>query len=160
MVSEVVNFLRMSVTYVLPIVAIILSVLSYVDSRKTNKFQQRLSLLEERIKTYELEEKEKERVEATIACVEARIVRLAKNQYKMKIWNSGKATAFNVDFEAPDELRGLVTKDKVPYEYLESNKSFDEHVLVHLNFPRKFPVVTRWTDENGKPYSKEQIVTI
>ena len=160
MASEFVNFFRMFVTYALPIVAIILSVLSYVDSRKTNKFQQRLSLLEEKLKTYELEEKEKERAEATIACVEARIVRLTRNNYKMKVWNSGRATALDVNFEVPDELDRLVTKDKVPYEYLESNKSFEEHVIVYDQMPRKFTVITRWTDDNGNKCSKEQIVTI
>ena len=87
------------IQYGLPIIAIILSILSFIDSKKANRLQGRLNQVEERLITYELEEKEKEREEATKACIEARIVKISKNNYRMKIWNSGKATAYNVDFQ-------------------------------------------------------------
>lgn len=109
---------------------------------------------------YELEEKEKEREEATKACVEARIMKISKNNYEMKIWNSGKATAHSVDFIIEDEYKWMLRRDKVPYEFLESCKSFEEVVLVYNNSPNKFKVTTAWKDKEGVKYSKEQIVTI
>lgn len=153
-------FIPAFITYMLPILALVLSVFSYIDSRKANKFQERLGDLEEKIKIYELEEKEKQREEATKACVEARIVKYSKNSYRMKIWNSGKATAYNVDFSVPEELKRLIGNDKVPYESLESKKGFEEYVIVHLQFPPKLRVTTSWSDEQGESFSKEQTVSI
>lgn len=148
-----------SIKYVFPIVALGLSILSYRDSRQANKFQSRLNEVEEKIKKYELEEKEKEREEATKACVEARVINISKNNYKLKVWNSGKATAYNVDFEIPEENKVLVWREKVPFEFLESGKNFEERVLVHMGTANKFKVITTWTDRQGSQYSKEQIVT-
>ncbi len=81
------------VKYGFPTVAIIISIISFIDSRKTKKIQSRLYNVEEKLKKYDLEEKEKEREDATKACIEARIINISKNNYRLKIWNSGKATA-------------------------------------------------------------------
>jgi hypothetical protein len=75
------------------------------------------------------------------------------------LWNSGKASAYNVDFEIEEEYRGFVRRDIVPYEFLEPGKSFEEHVFVHDGTPHKFKVTATWRDKEGNPYSKEQIVT-
>ncbi|SDH44045.1 hypothetical protein [Desulfosporosinus hippei] len=154
------EFINDFVKYGIPFVALGLSIVSFKDSRKANKVRDRLSELEEKIKKYELEEKEKEREEATKACVEARIIKISKGNYKMKVWNSGKATAYNVDFTIPQECKGMIWRDKVPYEFLESGKNFEEHVLVHFGTPEKFKLTTTWTDEQGTSYSKEQILTV
>lgn len=148
------------VRYGFPTIALVLSILSFKDSRKANKVRDRLNMVEEKLKKYALEEKEKERIEASMACVEARIMMISRGKYKMKIWNSGKATAYNVDFKIPEEYKAMVWRDKVPYEFLEAGKSFEEHVLVYNGTPNKFNVITTWADQHGNPYSKEQIVNI
>lgn len=148
------------VKYGFPTVALVLSIFSYRDSRKANKVQDRLNELEEKLKKYELEDKEKEREDATKACVEARVMKISKGNYRMKVWNSGKGTAYNVDFRIPEEIKSMVWRGKVPYEFLESGKNFEELVMVHYGTPNKFKVTTTWTDAQGNPYSKEQIVTV
>lgn len=154
------NFFIDLVKYGFPTVAVGLSIFSYRDSRKANKVQDRLNEVEEKLKKYELEEKEKERDEATKACVEARIMKISKGNYKMKVWNSGKSTAYNVDFEIPEEYKNMVWREKVPYEFLDSCKSFEEYVMVHMGSPNKFKVTTTWTDMQGNFCSKEQIVSV
>lgn len=151
-----------AVKYGFPTLALLLSILSYRDSRQANKVQERLNEVEEKLKKYELEDKEKEREEATRACVEARIMKISKNNYRMKIWNSGKATAHTVDFEIQAEYKdiGFVFKDHVPFEFLEAGKSFEEYVLVHSETPRKFKVTTSWMDKQGVSYFKEQLLTV
>jgi hypothetical protein len=148
------------VKYGFPSIAILLSILSFRDSRKANKVRDRLNELEEKLKRYTLEEKEKEREQASKECVDARIVNIAKNKYKLKVWNSGKATAYNVDYEIPPEYNGIIWRDKVPYEFLEPGKNFEELVLVHNGTPRKFTITTTWEDEQGTKYSREQILTV
>ncbi|CAN7241679.1 MULTISPECIES: hypothetical protein [Bacillaceae] len=148
------------VKYGFPTIALFLSLLSYWDSRKTKKVQVRLNELEEKLKRFELEDKEKEREESTKAMIEARIMNISRGKYRMKLWNSGKVTAYNVDFETQEDSKAIVLKEKVPYEFLEPGKSFEEHVIVHSGTFRKFKVTTIWTDKQGNNYSKDQIVTI
>ncbi|MFX3647893.1 MAG: hypothetical protein ACE3K2_28805 [Paenibacillus sp.] len=148
------------VKYGFPTVAIILSLLSFKDSRKANKVRDRLNELEEQLKQFALEEKEKERMDETKASIEARIINISKGKYKLKIWNSGKATAYNVNLEFPDESKGIIYTDKVPFEFLEAGKNFEEQVLVHSGTPRKFTIKTIWEDNKGINHSKELILTI
>jgi len=146
--------------YALPIVAILVSVLVYIDTRKVNRFQNRLNEIDEKLKKIELEEKEKERNDATKACIEARLVNISNNNHRMKFWNSGKAIAYNINFICSVENRPIVMKDKVPYEFLESGKSFEEIALISMSTPAKFKITTIWNDKDGQEYSKEQIVSI
>jgi hypothetical protein len=145
------------VEYVFPTVALVLSALSFRDSRGITPLQARILEIEEKLKIYELEEKQRQREAAMEACIEARVVNISKRAYRLKIWNSGKATAFNVDFTVAEEIS--VLREKVPYEVLEPGKSFEEHIIVQFGTPRKFSITTTWTDSSGKPHSKEQIVS-
>jgi len=70
--------------------------------------------------------------------VETRITKYSKNNYKMKVWNSGKATAYNVDLIIPDECKEMLFKDKTPYEFLEPGKNYEEIFIMHMGTPRKF----------------------
>jgi len=147
------------IVYVVPLVAIVLSIVSFHDSRKVNKVQLRLTEMEEKLKKYELEEIEKEREAANKSSIETRIYNVSKGKQRLKIWNSGQATAYDVDFEVPEELKGLVFRDKVPFEVLEPGKSFEESVIYYNGMPPKFTVKTTWKNANGKQYEKEQLVT-
>lgn len=54
----------------------------------------------------------------------------------------------------------MIMREKVPFDYLEPGKGFEELVIVYSGMPSKFPLLTTWEDNNGKKYTKEQIVTI
>ena len=157
---DALEFIDYFIKYGFPIGALFLSIFSYKDSRNANKVQERVSVIEEQLLCYELEDKEKERVQAMKAKVKARIINISKKNYKMKIWNAGKATAYNVDFIIPEECKGIVYRNKVPYKFLESEQSFEEIVSVYMGSPRDFIVTTTWKDEEGTSFSKEQMVSI
>ena len=146
-------------TYVVPLIAIALSIVSLHESRKINKVQMRLNEMEEELKKYELEKIEKEREAVNKPIVEARIYNVSKGKYRLKIWNSSQATAYDVDFEVPEELKGLVCKDKVPFEVLEAGKSFEEYITFYYGTPPKFTVKTTWKNASGEKCEKEQLVT-
>jgi hypothetical protein len=157
---EIIDLIKLLVNYGIPILALVISIISFIDSKKISKVQSRLSEMEEKLKQYELEEKERERDESTKACVEARVYKISKGEYAMKVWNSGQATAYNVDFSIPDDLKDLVFRHKVPFEMLEPGKSFEEHVVVYMGMPNKFRVKTMWSNNEGNQFKKEQFVTI
>lgn len=157
LIKQVLKFI---IQYVLPLVAITLSWLSYKDATKNREIRERLNILEEKIKIYELEKIEQEKTESTLACVEARIVNISRGQYRLKIWNSGRATAYNVDYKMAEDSGAIIVEPKVPYEFLEAGKSFEENILIHLGTKSKFGLITTWIDEEGQTHSKEQIVSI
>ena len=147
------------VRYIFPLIAIVISVFSFYHSRKVNKVQLRLNEMEEKLKKYELEEIEKIREASNKSLVEARIYNVSKGKYRLKIWNSGQVEAYEVDFQVPDDIKGMVYRDKVPFEILEAGKSFEEHIIYCAGMPSKLKVKTTWKDINGENYEKEQIVT-
>jgi hypothetical protein len=157
---ELKTIFEVLIKYGFPTVAIILSFLSYIDAKKAKNLQDNVFKLEEQLKRYELEEKEKEREEATKPSIEARIVNIARHKYKLKVWNSGKSTAYNVDFQVPTEYNGVIWKDKAPYEFLGPKKSFEEHVIVHSGTPSKFIIKLTWESEQGDKYTEEQLLSI
>jgi hypothetical protein len=156
---EIREIIEVVIGYVVPLIAIVLSIFSFHDSRKINKVQLRLNEMEEKLKKYELEEIEKVREAANRSIVEARICNVSKGKYRLKIWSSGQATAYDVDFEVPEELKNLVYKDKVPFEVLEAGKSFEEYITFYYGAPPKFTVKTTWRNASGEKYEKEQWVT-
>jgi len=156
---EIKDILDIIIGYGIPFIAIAISIASFHESRKVTKVQFRLNEMEEQLKKYELEEKEKERAKSNEAVIEARIYNISKGKYKLKIWNSGKAEAYDVDFQVQDELKVIVFRDKVPFELLEPGKNFEEHMIVHMGMPHKFSVKTIWKDPNGESHEKEQIVS-
>ncbi len=87
------------------------------------------------------------------------VSRRSKGKYRLKIWNSGQATAYHVDYDVPGDLRNIVMRDKVPYEILEAGKSFEEHIVYSMGTPSKLTVKTMWEDADGEQYEKEQIVS-
>lgn len=156
---EIRDIIYTFIGYVIPFIAIAISIFSFYESRKVNKVQLRLNEMEEKLKKYELEEIEKFREAANRSIIEARIYNFSKGKYRLKIWNSGQAIAYNVNFEVPDELKGIVLRDKVPFEVLEPGKSFEEHIIVYNGIPRKFSMKTSWNDEASNEYEKVQIVS-
>ena len=156
---EISKIIDVFMGYVVPIVAFVISIVSFHESRKVNKVQLRLTEMEEELKKYELEKIEREREAANKPIVEARIYKVSKGTYRLKIWNSSQATAYDVDFEVPEELKGLVCKDKVPFEVLEAGKSFEEYITFYYGTPPKFTVKTTWKNVSGEQYEKEQWVT-
>lgn len=78
----------------------------------------------------------------------------------MKIWNSGKAIAYNVDFKILDKCNNMVWIWKVSYEFLKPGKNLEDHVILHYGCLDKFQVTTTWRNKEWHEYSKDQIVSI
>lgn len=151
-------------TYIMPIAAVVVSVIALKKSDKCTQVQVKLSEVEQKLqeydlalKKYELEKIEREVNREKKACVEARIIKISTGKYKLKVWNSGDKIAYNIDVEIPSEYNIILMKDKMPFEYLEPGNGFEEHVVVHMQSSRKFKVICRWEDENGEKSSYEQI---
>lgn len=148
------------VKYGFPTIAFLISIISFLNARKASKITDRLLVVEEKLKIYELEKIEKQREDSQKACIEARIVSIGNHNYKLKIWNSGEATAYNVDYEVAEEFSKFIIRDKVPFEFLEKAKNFEERVVIFDGAPSKTSITTLWEDSEGNAFSKKQIVEV
>lgn len=155
------------VNYGLPLAAFIVSIVSLKRSNKSQEVKIKLSAVETQLQKYELELKKymlkeiaEEEDKKDQACVEARLIHIAAGKYKLKIWNSGKATAYKVDFDVLEKDSLVISKTKEPYEFLDSGKNFEETAFIHLSSSPKFKITTRWEDSSGKQFSKENLCSI
>lgn len=171
MPSEIIEFWNIAkeiikdiAIYIMPIAAVLVSVIALIKSNKCTQVQVKLSEMEQKLqeydlalKKYELEKIEREVNREKKACVEARIIKISQGKYKLKVWNSGDVTAYNIDVEIPSEYNIILMKDKMPFEYLEPGNGFEEHVVVHQQSSRKFKIICKWEDKNGEQHFNEQI---
>jgi hypothetical protein len=136
-------------------VSFLLSVISFVVSLKSQHLQDKVNEMELKLKNYELAEKEKEQHKTS--CVEARIIHITKDDYRIKVWNSGNAPAKNVNATWEKESRFVFfDKEKLPFELLEPQKSFELRISPFSGSPRKLCITTSWEDDKGEIQSKVQ----
>lgn len=136
-------------------VSLVFAIVSFIISSKSQHLQDRVNEIELKLKEYELAEKEREQQKA--ACVEARINHITKDRYRIKIWNSGNAAAKNITASWARESQILFfDQEKLPFELLEPQKSFDLAISTYSGSARKLCITTEWEDDDGKKHSKEQ----
>lgn len=151
------DWIKEGVTYVVPLIALLLSVVSLCKSAKGQKLQFRVNQLELELKQYEVAELEKKKTEADLACIEARVINISQSKYELKVWNSGQATAYKVSATVDNSAKLMFMSSKMPFEFLEAGKNFVEHLIVHDGTADKFKIVTTWEDADGQPHQKEQM---
>lgn len=155
-----VETLKAVVDYGIPIIALVLSAISLVKSIRGQKLQDRINEIEIKLKEYELLELEKKQNETKVHCVEARVVRIPSNNYRMKIWNSGNSRVYNVCAKVEEGSNLILYDSKMPFDYLDPGKNFEEAVIVYSGSADKFKIITFWEDEDGNKHQKEQMGSI
>ena len=165
--SVVIEVIKIVALYFMPIAAFFVSLIALKRSNDTLKVQVQLSEVEEKLKEYELSLKkheleriQAEEIEEKKAAIEARVIRISKGKYRLKVWNSGNEKAYNVAVFIPEEYNVIIMEDKMPFEYLEPGNSFEECVVIHSGSASKFKIVSTWEDEKGEKYENTQLRSI
>ena len=155
--TEFFNFIENWGALLISAVSLLIAVISLVKSSKAQRLQNKVNELEVRIKQYELDKIEAEKAEATHSCVEARVIHISKDKYKLKIWNSGNVKVYNVSAKFEEGSQIILPYSKMPFDELEPKKSFEEHLIVHNGSALKFRITTSWEDEYGNKKEKVQM---
>lgn len=139
------------------IISVISLIIAIISLRKSSKTQN----LQNEINRKTLERLKEEENQSSVSCVQARIINKGNQRYCAKIWNSGKAAAYNVmvNFSKDSEIINF-SNDKLPFERLENMKSFELAILHPPGAPQKFVITTSWDDENGIHHQKDNLVDI
>lgn len=149
------------VNIILSCISIILSTISFGFSLKKQKLQNKVNELEIQIKQDEIKKIKKQLEHEKCSKVESRVIKVSKNNYRLKVCNLSEVAVYNVDVKIIE--RGgfaLLKKGLTPYEILDPKCSFDMPITYSFELTRKFKVLTTWQDKDGKDYSKEQLFSL
>jgi len=123
------------------------------------EMQKKIEELNLQIKQNQLEKIKAEQNRVKKAKIEARVINVSSGNYKLKVWNSGDADAYNVNVMIPEEYQIIILNETMPFERLNVNKSFEEIVVIHLQSSKKFKMILTWEDKDGNKYNDEIIET-
>ncbi len=137
--------------------ALVLSLISWVQSNKAQNLQNKINELDLKLKQFELAEIEKQKSEQSRSCVEARVIEIGRGKHRLKVWNSGNTTVYDVSAKFKEKGIFLHSDGKMPFDQLDPQKSFEVVVIAHDNSVKKFHIITEWTDTEGQKQSKVQM---
>ena len=119
-------------------ISLLIAIISLFKSSNAQRLQNKVNELELKIKENELERIAKEKESEELACVEARFITIGKGKHRLKVWNSGNATAYNVSARFDGNVGiMIIDQEKQPFEELEARKSYELiftlglHLLLH-----------------------------
>lgn len=158
--NEITHYLQYFVSYIIPILSFVVSMIAFFKSRKNRNTENRLRELELYIKEHDAKEIEKSHQNDGVAKVESRVYQVSDSKYSLKIWNSGKAIAYNINVNIHEKYNIMIIDDKLPYEYLNPGDNFNLHVIFHMQSERKFEIKTSWENENGECFECNQLNSI
>lgn len=102
------------------------------ESLDEERLQNKVNELELKIKQNELDKIAKEKEDSALACVEARFITVGKGKHRLKVWNSGNATAYNVSARFDGDVGIMIMdREKQPFEELEARKSYELILITH-----------------------------
>lgn len=156
--QKAVPFLEDWGALIIAAISLLVAVISLFKSSKAQRLQNKVNELELKIKQNEIDRIAKEKEDAALACVEARFITVGKGKHRLKVWNSGNVTAYNVTARFDGDVGILIMdQDKQPFEELEARKSYDLILVTHMGSASKFKIITEWTDASGKQHTKTQM---
>lgn len=156
--QKIVTFIEDWGTLIIAGISLLVAVISLYNSSKAQCLQNKVNELELKIKQNELDRIAKEKEDAVLACVEARFITVGKGKHRLKVWNSGNATAYNVTARFDGDVGIMIMdREKQPFEELEARKSYELILITHNGSASKFRIITEWTDSSGKQYTKTQM---
>lgn len=144
--------------------ALLFSVYSFWKTYKLSAKQAELLEDQKRLNRMLVEKEEADARSAKKAELSANLVKLANNNYRVKVFNRGKAAARNVriDLTTESDESVLIASDvesKFPMELLEPQQGIDLIAAVHASTPSKIPIDLIWDDDTGTDHKKTAYLT-
>ena len=147
--KEVVPFIKDWGALIIAGISLLVAIISLFKSSKAQRLQNKVN---------ELDKIAKEKEDSVLACVEARFITVGKGKHRLKVWNSGNATAYNVSARFDGDVGIMIMdREKQPFEELEARKSYELILIMHNGSASKFRIITEWTDSSGKQHTKTQM---
>lgn len=148
------------------IIATLALIVSAYAARTTSKFNARQkSLIEsqEKLNALLLQKEKNEAADEKKADLGASFIKVGGSNYRLKIWNKGKAAARNVVIDFP-EGNSIVVQSQIeqtfPLELLDRFQSVELIAAVHMGTKHKHAISLIWADDFSERNEKIVYPTI
>lgn len=133
------------------------------QDERLNEQQHQLNEQQKQINEYQLQKNNEEALEKKQAIIEANVYKAGKSNWKMKIYNRGKAKATNIDFESEsldndDRINLIGDPNMFPLPSLLPQGSIELEVMLCIGHQSIHRMKFTWNDESGTERSQEQDV--
>lgn len=138
---------------------------SEVRASKSDKEQKVIKKEQDRLRKLLLEKETKSAINEKKAELGARIAKVAKDNYRLKVYNRGKVEARNINIHFPDNdgneyLVMSNVKDKFPYEILHPYQTIEVIASPHFGNKTKYRVNITWDDDYKRANEENFILSI
>lgn len=136
--------------------ALVLSIIAIWQTRSAQKSQEGLTTREIQLVRHQLADYEKAERAEKEANVSARLYKVGKSDWKLRVFNKGPAEARNVDVEVCVPEGSMFSQEwiaqKLPIKVMEKGENVDITAFVHLGSAYKEEIILKWDDhsENGR----------
>ena len=135
---------------VLAALALLLSIIATVTTIRFNRRQKSLNESQELLNQRLLAREESDARAGKQADLSANLVKMGSSNWRLKIFNRGKAVARDVTIAWPQDDDLLILSDvnsKFPLEMLEPMQGVELIALIHMNSKSKHQLTLRWSDD-------------
>lgn len=139
------------------ILALAFSLFVYISHDRKLKEQER------RLNEHQLQKIAAEKSEQAMAAVRANIIKQEKGRRLIKIFNSGKAVARNVNVEVRNDDHGftfLDFTDRFPFPFLNPQDSTEFSGFVTEAPTNNLYLKITWDDDSGENRNHQQLLTL
>ncbi|EDZ3666755.1 hypothetical protein GVT61_06170 [Salmonella enterica] len=146
------------------VVSIYTIISSEVKSRKSDREQKVIKDEQDRLRKLLLEKETKSAINDMKAELGARLVKIAKNSHRLKVFNRGKVEARNVEIHFPDNdgneyLVMHDVEDKFPYEVLHPQCGIEIIATLGYQSKSKYKIKLVWDDDYKKRNEEEFFIS-
>lgn len=139
---------------VLSILAIIGTTFTYFKHDRKIKDQEKL------INDHHLKKIKEEELSFMQADVRATLMKGDKGKRILRIFNKGKAAAYNIRLELEAEAQALFSSNPFPFQKMNEHENVDLKIYLHKGSPNNIGFTILWDDEYGKDNKHKQIVQL
>ncbi|MFP1721523.1 hypothetical protein [Lonsdalea quercina] len=147
------------------LVTILCQVRSELKSKKSDSEQKVMKDEQDRLRKLLLQKETTSAINEMKAELGARLVKVSKNNYRLKIFNRGKIEARNLEIQFPDNdgneyLVMSDVADKFPYEVLHPQHGIEIIASVSFESKSKYRLKLIWDDNYKRRNEEEYFVSI
>ena len=155
--------ISITLTDIAAVLALLLSAYATWKTIQFNNRQRALIETQEQLNRRLLAKEEAELNREKKADLGATFIKIGSTNYRLRVFNKGKAAATNVRISLPDDDSVISRSDverKFPMEVLEPHQSIDLLASIHMGSKSKHAIVLSWADGASQSNEKTVYATI
>lgn len=148
---------------VIAAVALLFSGYATWRSRGLRKKEEELTQIQHKLNALMLEKEEREVKSANAAELGANFITLGSKKHRLKVFNKGKATAYQVSLDFPegnDCIMNADLEEKFPMELMETGQSVELIASFSMQTRRKQAIRLHWKNAEGESFEKVTHATL